>query len=80
MYVCIGRGCPLWNCPLLRAIQLGLGEGPIGIAGPMFQTRGGTIDAASHKLDHTSAFLNQLYSRQLRVSCKKFDRFKAGTC
>ena len=63
---------PSWKCPWNRAIQLGLGEGPIGIVGPIFKPRG-TIDTASHTLDHTRAlnvhFLNQLYSRQLRVSC-----------
>ena len=40
------RGCPSWNCPLLRALQLGLGEGPIGIMGRTSQPRG-TIDTAS---------------------------------
>ena len=33
MYVCR----PSWNCPWNRAIQLGLGEGPIRIVGPMSQ-------------------------------------------
>ena len=72
MYVCMYRGRPSWNCPWNRAIQLGLGEGLVGIVGPISQPRG-TIDTASRTLVHTRAlnvrFLNQLYSRQLRVSC-----------
>ena len=68
MYVCMYRGCPSWNCPWNRAIQLGLGEGPIRIVGPISQPRS-IIYTASRTLDHTRAlyvrFLNQLYSRQL---------------
>ena len=47
-------GCPSWNCPLLRALQLGLGEEPIGIVGPMSQPRG-IINTASLTLYHTHA-------------------------
>ena len=64
------KGRPSWNCPLLQAIQLGQGEGPIGIVGPMSQPYG-TIDTASRKLIPTNAqgrFPNQLYSRQQRVT------------
>ena len=46
-------------------------KGPIGIMGTISQPRS-TIDTMSLTLDHTHAFnmrfLNQLYSRQLRVS------------
>ena len=55
-------------------VQLGLGdrEEPINKVGPMSQPRC-AIDTASRTLDHTRAlnvrFLNQLYSRQVRVSC-----------
>ena len=62
MYVFMYRGHPLWNCPLLRAIQLNQGEGPIGIMGPMSQPRG-IVTHAFNK-----GFLRQLYSRQLRVT------------
>ena len=66
MYVCMYRSRPLWNFPLLRAIQLGLGEGAIGIVGPLSQPSG-TIHTASLTLYHTHAlnvcFLKQLYSR-----------------
>ena len=56
------------RCPWYRVFQLGLGEGPIGLVGPISQPRG-TIDSASLTLVHTNTrFLNQLYSRQLRVS------------
>ena len=34
------RGRPSWNCPWEGAIQLGQGEGPIGIVGPISQPRG----------------------------------------
>ena len=54
------------------AFQLGLGEGPIRIVGPISQPLS-IINTASLELDHTCAlnvrFLNQLYSRQLRVTC-----------
>ena len=72
MYVCMYRGRPSWRCPWDRAFQLGQGEGPIGIVGPISQPRG-AIDTASLMLDHIYTlnvrFLIQLYSRQLRVSC-----------
>ena len=52
-------------------IVSGVPTGP-RLVGPMSQPRG-TIDTVSRTLDHTYAlnerFLNQLYSRQLRVSC-----------
>ena len=63
-------GRPLWNCQWERGIQLGQGEGPIGIVGPMSKPYG-TIDTASRKLIPTNAlgrFPNQLYSRQQRVT------------
>ena len=50
--VCMYRGHPSWRCPWDRVFQLGLGEGPIGIVGPMSQPRG-TIDTASRTLVHT---------------------------
>ena len=55
MYVCMYRGCPSWKCPLLRAVQLGHGEGPIRIVAPISQPRG-TIDAVSLTLYHTYSF------------------------
>ena len=65
MYVCTYRGCPLWNCQLLQAVQLGLGEGLIGIVGPMSQPHS-TVCTTSLTLDHTRAlnvhFLNTLGS------------------
>ena len=54
MYVCIRRGRPSWNCPWEGAIQLGQGEGPIGIVGPISQPRG-TNGTASLTLERTSA-------------------------
>ena len=70
MYVCIevvlrgiGHG--------IEQIKLVLGEGPNDKVGPMSQPRG-TIDTASRTLICTNVevrFLNQLYSRQLRVTC-----------
>ena len=56
MYVCMYRGRPLWNCPWKGAIQLGQGEGPIGIVGPISQPHG-TIDTASLTLNHTHALV-----------------------
>ena len=56
MYVYMYRGCPSWNCPLLRAVQLGQGEGLIGIVGPISQPHG-TIDTASLTLDRTYALV-----------------------
>ena len=46
MYVCMYRGRPSWRCPWDRAFQLGQGEGPIGLVGPISQPRG-TNDTAS---------------------------------
>ena len=72
MYVCmyIDIGRPSWNCPLLWAVQLGLGEGPIGIVGPISKPRG-TSNSASLKLYHTYALvfsdLTLLYAA--KVSC-----------
>ena len=51
-YVCMYRGRPSWRCPWDRAFQLGQGEGPIGLVGPISQPRG-TIDTASLTLVHT---------------------------
>ena len=61
-YVCMEAAlCGITHCS--RAVQLGLGEGPIGVAGPISQPRG-IIDTVSRVLDHTCAinvrFLNQL--------------------
>ena len=61
MYVCMYRGCPLWNFPLLWAVQLGLGEGPVGIMGPMSQPRG-TIDTATRTLDNGPGVTLLLFS------------------
>ena len=52
--VCMYRGRPSWNCPWEAAIQLGQGEGPIGIVGPISQPRG-TNGTASLTLERTSA-------------------------
>ena len=49
--ICMHRGCPLRKWPLLRAVQLGQREGPIGLVGPISQPRG-TIDTT---LGHTKA-------------------------
>ena len=69
MYVCIE--VPFVKMPMGSGIQLGQGEGPIRLVGPISQPRG-TIDTASLTLAHTCAlnvcFLNQLYFRQIRVS------------
>ena len=54
MYVCMYRGCPSWRCPWNRAFQMGLGEGPIGIVGPVSQPRGSN-DTASSTMTHTYA-------------------------
>ena len=64
------RGRPSWNCPWKGAVQLGQGEGPIGIVGPISQPRGtiGTASLGSY-FGTDVHFLNQLYFRQLRVSC-----------
>ena len=70
MYVCMYKGCPSWNCPWDRASNWAWGRGPSKV-GPMSQPRG-TIDTPSRMLIHTNThvhFLNQLYSRQLRVTC-----------
>ena len=47
-HVFMYKSRPLWD----RAFQLGQGEGPIGLVGPIFQPRG-TIGTASLMLDHT---------------------------
>ena len=52
--VCMYRGRPSWNCPWEGAIQLGQGEGPIGIVGPISQPRR-TNGTASLTLERTSA-------------------------
>ena len=52
MCVCV---LPFVECPLVLSDQLGQGEGPIGIVGPISRPRG-TIDTASLMLDHTYAF------------------------
>ena len=58
--------------PINRAVQLGQGEVPIGIVGPMSQPRD-IIDATSLTLYRTKALmmsvLIQLYSRELRETC-----------
>ena len=40
--------------PMRSGVQLGLGEGPIGIVGPISQPRS-TIDNTSHTLTRTNA-------------------------
>ena len=54
--VCMYKGRPLWRCPWDRAFQLGQGEGPIGIVGPISQPRG-IIDTASLTLGRTCALM-----------------------
>ena len=56
VYVCMYRGRPSWRCPWDRVFQLGQGEGPIGLMGPISQPRG-TIGTASLTLDHTCALI-----------------------
>ena len=56
MYVCMYRGRPSWICPWDRAFQLGQGEGPIRIVGPISQPRG-IIDTASLTPDRTRALV-----------------------
>ena len=51
-YVCMYRGRPLWKCPWGWGFQPDLGEGSIGVVGPMFQPRG-TINTVSRMLVHT---------------------------
>ena len=53
-HVCMYRGRPWWRCPWDWAFQLGQGEGPIGIVGPISQPRN-TSDAASLTLVRTKA-------------------------
>ena len=53
---CMYRGRSLWRCPWEQAFQLGEGEGPIGLVGPISQPRG-TIGNASLTLDHTCALM-----------------------
>ena len=71
MYLCmyVWR-LPFMECPWNWASNWALRRGPSKV-GPMFQPRG-TIDTASCTLIRTKAcvrFLNQLYSRKLRVTC-----------
>ena len=59
--------------PMETGNLTGAGQEPINKVGLMSQPRG-TIDTTSRALDHTpltlnAHFRNQLYSRQLRVSC-----------
>ena len=51
MYVCM---LPFMELPMGSGVQLGLGEGPIGIMGPISHPRG-TIDNMSRKLTSTNA-------------------------
>ena len=55
-YVCMHRGRRLWKSPWDWAFQLGQGEGPIGLMGPISQSRG-TIDTASLTMDNTNALV-----------------------
>ena len=75
MYVCMYRGRPSWRCPWDRAFQLGQGEGPIGIVGPISQPRN-IIDTMSHTLQLTNTLLcvfrGNFYSRQLRRSASSY--------
>ena len=77
MYVCMYRGRPSWKCPWKGAVQLGQGEGPIGIVGLISQPRG-IIDTASRTLQRTSTLLcvfrGNFYSRQLRAICILMNR------
>ena len=71
LYVCMYRGRPLWNCPWNWAIQLGQGEGPIELVGPIFQPRGyhwSRVMHAGSSLHTEYAFCGQLYFGQLRVT------------
>ena len=56
VYVCMYKGRPSWRCPWDWAFQLGQGERPIGLVGPISQPRC-TIDTASLTLDHTYALV-----------------------
>ena len=54
--VCMYRGRPSGRCLWNRAFQLGQGEGPIGIVGPISQPHG-TNGTASLTLDHAHALV-----------------------
>ena len=54
MFVCMYGGRPSWGCQWDWAFQLGQGEGPIGLMGPISQPRG-TFDTASLALIRTNA-------------------------
>ena len=69
MYVCMYRGRPLWRCPWDWAFQLGQGEGPIGLVGPISQPRGTIGTHAGSYLRTNVRFLSKLYFRQLSVLC-----------
>ena len=56
MSICMYRGRPSWRCPWDQVFQLGQGEGPIGLVGPISQPCG-TIDTASLTMDHTYALM-----------------------
>ena len=86
MYVCMYRGRPSWRCPWDRAFQLGQGEGPIGIMGPISQPRG-IIDTASLTLNHTCVLMYafwviqaakvDLFPHEQRGRCDR-SRFRRG--
>ena len=59
--------------PMERAFQLGQGEGPIGIVGPISQPRG-TIDTASLTLERTNALV-VLFSEPTLIWAAKGDQF-----
>ena len=56
MHACMYRGHLSWKCPWDRAFQLGQGEGPIGLMGPISQPRS-TNDTALLMLGHTCALV-----------------------
>ena len=70
MYVCVCRGCPLWNAHGKgRPIGPGVGTDQVG---PMSQPCGYRWSRVMHAgsyLRTSSAFCSQLYSGQLRVTC-----------
>ena len=77
MYACKYRGLPLWRCTWYRAFQLGLGEGPIGLVGPISQPRG-IIDTASRNHSQQWVLLGDefcdltfLLKRDHRFNCKR---------
>ena len=62
------RGRPSWNCPWEGAIQLGQGEGPIGIVGPISQPCGPT--APRHSRWNVLAHLRALSEPTLLWAAK----------